>query len=56
MVSQKWQSFWASILGGAAGGAILIATNNLGVQVGIGIGGAAGAVVVLAIIYASIVH
>lgn len=53
-VSQKWQRFWGSMLGGAAGGAVLVATNNLGVVAGVGIGGAAVAVGVLAVIYAVI--
>ena len=56
MVSQKWQRFWAGLLSGVAGGVVLVATNNMGVPVGIGLTGTTiGAIIFLAIIYATVI-
>ena len=50
-ISKKWQNFWGGILSGAAGGIILVATNNLGIELGVGIGGAIGGIIILGFIY-----
>ncbi len=54
MVSEKWKNFWGNAVAGAAGGLILVVTNNFNLSPTAQAGSILFAFIILAFIYNAI--